>query len=620
MIQLSALLQRFFLAATLIAALLVTTVLFTGGFVVSLFGASFLFDDIALLAVCLLLLGLMYLLAQHGFRFKDAFRSNEAFIVFSLCLICYLANHKTLAAGDTFPNRYLPFSIMREGNLDFDEFQFLYKDGTPYWLQLARGHYVSYYPLGASLLSLPFFLPSAAGNVDVRGEMPAQLEKLAAASLTALSAVLLLLTLRRLVNRKMALLLTALYAFGTSSLSTSSQALWQHGPSQLCLAAAFYCIIRGRSDPRWIAPAATALAFSILCRPTNILIALPLCLYVAIHHFRRLPGFVLAGLPVALFQLWYNLTYLGTPAISQANLSASYNWQGPLAANLAGLLFSPARGLFVYSPVFLFLIPAVVQIWKKKEHLLLRYLSVGVLATLLTYGKWGAWTGGYCFGPRFFSDLCPVFVLMLTPLEPALSSSKVTRVVMIVLLGMSVTAHSVGAFFDDRYWNVYLGANEQLAWSWTDNQLVNPVRRLYVRSLVRLKRLPAAYDSPQLLSATYDSTLTDGFECKHLRVIYFNVDVANTGNAACLSWPSSRKGWTRLGWRWEKGGKDLLRTRSFIWLRNDLLPGKKQTYTLAVKAPEKPGNYVLVIELNGKDIGWFSELGIPPLRLEGVVR
>jgi hypothetical protein len=43
----------------------------------------------------------------------------------------------------------------------------------------------------------------------------------------------------------MALLVTAAYTF------VSSQALWQHGPSQLGIAAALYFLVRGREAERW---------------------------------------------------------------------------------------------------------------------------------------------------------------------------------------------------------------------------------------------------------------------------------------------------------------------------------------------------------------------------------
>jgi hypothetical protein len=74
------------------------------------------------------------------------------------------------------------------------------------------------------------------------------------------------------------------HALGTSSFSVSSQALWQHGPSQLTLVIGLYSLIRGRAEPVWMGLAGFSLAFAVLCRPTDLLLALPLGAYVIIYH------------------------------------------------------------------------------------------------------------------------------------------------------------------------------------------------------------------------------------------------------------------------------------------------------------------------------------------------
>ena len=64
------------------------------------------------------------------------------------------------------------------------------------------------------------------------------MEKLAASFVTALSASLLFLALRRRTTMSNAVLLTVAYAFGTSTWVISSQALWQHGVAQLLVTGA----------------------------------------------------------------------------------------------------------------------------------------------------------------------------------------------------------------------------------------------------------------------------------------------------------------------------------------------------------------------------------------------
>ena len=612
---------RIFYGIAALFALLLLAILYTGGFTVHVLGQEIACNNIALFVILLLLLLLTGICFHHRFRFREVMNSHVVLVLFSISLMVYLANMKTLAVGDTLPQRYLPFSVLREGNFDFNEFPFLYKKETPYWMREVGGRYVSWYPIGASLISLPVFAVSAAGPVDVSGEFPEQLEKLAASIITALSVVILFLALQRIVERRTALLLAAVYAFATTSLSVSSQALWQHGPGQLCIAAALYCIIRGRSEPNWIPPAGAALALAVVCRPFDILIALPLCVYIFIHHFKQTAKFVLCGLPFVIFQLWYNLTYFQTIAISQADVAAGHNWSAPFAETLAGLLFSPGRGLFIYSCIFLFLIPALFKIWTHKEYALLRYASVGAGVTILAYAKWSFWTGGYSFGPRFFSDLNPVFVLLLTPLESMLRSSKITRAIFLVAFLLSFSAHLIGSYLDDRYWNVYVDdERHDRSWLFTDNQLVNPIRRIWTRCEVLLQGLPASDVSPQLLHAQYASNLPSKITCATAGMLRFDLTVTNTGKAVFLAWPPSSAGWTRLGWRWQKGGKDLARTRHFLRLRNDLLPDHKEEFQVALQTPDKPGEYTLVVELATQGTGWLSSLGNPPLQMDASIK
>ena len=78
-------------------------------------------------------------------------------------MIVYLVNGSTQHAGDTVPARYLPLSILREGNFDLNEFSFLYREGKLYYLALVHNRHVSEYPVGPALLALPVFLSVSLG-------------------------------------------------------------------------------------------------------------------------------------------------------------------------------------------------------------------------------------------------------------------------------------------------------------------------------------------------------------------------------------------------------------------------------------------------------------------------
>ena len=207
-------------------------------------------------------------------------RSRPGFIVFAIALIVFLANGRTISGGDSVPAKNLPLSILLHGNFYLDRLVTPGAKKIPYYLRESGGHYVSDYPVGAALMALPFYVPSIVSGVSPNSRVFAELEKISAATLVALSAVILYMAAARVTANWMAMLLTLIYAFGTSSLSVSSQALWQHGPAQLALAAAIYCLIRARDDPRWAGYAGLPLAFEVITRPADALLAAPLGLYV----------------------------------------------------------------------------------------------------------------------------------------------------------------------------------------------------------------------------------------------------------------------------------------------------------------------------------------------------
>jgi len=173
-------------------------------------------------------------------------RLAEVAVIFSVLLGVYLANGRTIATGDSLPARYLPLAIIRSGTFHLDAFPFLFDErapgvgigGLPYYVVRANGHYVSWYPVGAALAALPIYLPAVVLGIGPESPGMAQLEKLSAAIIVALSAIALYLALLRLTSPRAAVAIAAVYGLGTSSLSVSSQgpaakALWQHGPSQL---------------------------------------------------------------------------------------------------------------------------------------------------------------------------------------------------------------------------------------------------------------------------------------------------------------------------------------------------------------------------------------------------
>lgn len=68
-------------------------------------------------------------------------------LIFCGLMIVFLANGKAIGATDTIPTRFLPLSILREGNFDLNEFPRLYEDGLPSYMFKIDDRYISAIPL-----------------------------------------------------------------------------------------------------------------------------------------------------------------------------------------------------------------------------------------------------------------------------------------------------------------------------------------------------------------------------------------------------------------------------------------------------------------------------------------
>jgi hypothetical protein len=529
----------------------------------------------------------------------------------------YLGNGRTLGGGDTLPARYLPLSILREGDFALDEFPFLYGDGDVYFLRRVGGRWISDYPVGAALLALPVYAPAAWGRMTADSPLVEELEKLAAALVVALSAVVVYATLRELTTGRMALLLSAAYALGSSSLSVSSQALWQHGASQLGLAAALYCLVRGRRSDRWIGLAGFPLAFAVVARPADVLLAAPVALHVLLRYRRCFPAFVAAGLPPVLFHLAYQARYFGDPFRAQWPLTDAAHWGTPVWQGVAGLLVSPSRGLFVYSPIFLFSLVGLALAWRRDGDRLLRWVGVGALLTVLLHARWMNWWGGWTYGPRLLADLAPVLTLALYPLAGVLGRPGRVRALFLALLVWSAGAHAVGAYWDDGAWNATPDVNRtpERLWAWTDNQLVAPVRALTSRTDLLLRGAPTSREPAARLAASYRLEEPAPAGLSPAGRVHLRLRAENDGEAVWLAWPRRGRGVVTLGWRWRRDGRDVQRVPRGAPLPADVHPGQAHGFQLSIAAPRAPGRYSLELELVAEGVGWFSELGTPAARL-----
>lgn len=399
-------------------------------------------------------------------------------VIFCLVALCYFPGKPEI----TDPRWTIPtaLSIIREGNTDLSEYQALLARNRYHDLQKVGDRYYTGFPAGVSLLAVPFtyffYRFSDLGGQLARGMNPTGPEHFVAIFFVALTAVFIYLITRRLVRKQVyALLLVFIFAFCTSAWSTASVALFEHGPSMLMLSVTLYLLLLAREQPQLAQYASLPLAYSYVIRPTNIIPAVLLTVYIAIKYRKYFLRYMIWGLPVAVGFILYNFAVYGSPlSLYASNASPFANPQ--LLAGLAGNLISPARGLLVFSPVLIFSFAGIYLKLRKKEMTRLDYfLAAVILLHWMLISLYNPWWGGHSYGPRYFTDMIPFLIYFMVPavnrFDRTGGGARLALAPLIaVLIGISFFANYQGTASDPaRSWNVHpeIFSHQDRLWDWS---------------------------------------------------------------------------------------------------------------------------------------------------------
>ena len=398
-------------------------------------------------------------------------------------LFAYHINLRQVSSHDTYASRFVPISVLRDGDLILDEFvpQDIKQQAgghffSNYFFYANRHFYDSHPPIGP-LMALPVYALPVWIGIPRNPELVANLfSKVAASIMAALSALAVFCASRRFlretqdgVETRGALLAALAYGIGTSIWSTAGLAIWTHTPAVLGYAAAIWALLAG-------APvvAGAGAAAAVIARPATAPAAALLAAYV-VHHALRRPDrwnavfrFAVAaggtGVAGALYNYWlFGNLVGGAPFRTEywtEELGSAGMFSGSLWVGMAGLTVSPSRGILIFSPVVLVAIAGAVKSWRTRPVsdalLLARYSSLAALAVFLTYSKFIVWWGGHGYGPRYLTDAMPFLGLPLAAgfLWLDRRRSRIAYSAAIALLVYSVAVQAIGAFCWPSPWTL----------------------------------------------------------------------------------------------------------------------------------------------------------------------
>jgi len=291
--------------------------------------------------------------------------SHPYLILFLFTFIIYNINFRNIDSADTLAASLLPFAILNTHVPWLMASSPLITPENIVSFMPVNNILYSSYPIVTPILVTPLYVPSyiTMNLLHIPLDMSNStcflivfiMEKIAASFITAAAVVIFFAGLKEIVRRNVALVTTLILAFGTSMWSINSQALWQHGMIALLFSILFYLIVRNekQEDTRIFILLGICSALLVFTRPSDMFLVLPAFVYAAFKKRKDFATYCLSGVIAALPFLIYNESAAGNIFGGYSSLLSEFSFGFQTVVHIAGVLISPNRGLFVFTPVAL---------------------------------------------------------------------------------------------------------------------------------------------------------------------------------------------------------------------------------------------------------------------------
>jgi hypothetical protein len=435
-------------------------------------------------------------LKSNGFK-ERSMRRIFFFILFCISIFLTLQIHRDTGRFNWHSEiysdgagyyMYLPVTFLYR--FDYDRFPAGIEDSTACsFVDHQNKKFVYKYTCGVALMVSPFFagtvLVSKLAGLPLEGGFSAAFHRMAdvaAVFYLVLGLFFTGLVLKRYVNPPVRyLVLLTLFAGTNLYFYTMRQPLMSHVYS-FCIIGLFAYVFHlylERPVRTTFLLVAFAGSLAMLIRPVNGVVLLLLLFWDTgsiqavkdrLHLlFTRKNVLVFLAVLILVFmpQMLYWQYMFGTPVHYAYEGETFSNWAAP---HFAGIWFAPLNGLFLYNPVWLFLIVGVLIMIVRKEKngilLLLFFLLISYIVA-----SWHSWFFGCGYGHRAFIDFLPLFAIPF-----GVAAEKIFRIrtripavlMILVLAGMSyynlklLYSYS-GCFFGGVWdWNRY---SRELMWA-----------------------------------------------------------------------------------------------------------------------------------------------------------
>ena len=331
--------------------------------------------------------------------------------------------------------RYAQIKAIIEGNVFYID-RFIPSFPHPQLWDLSlppNGHYYPNKPPGLTFLGVPVVYITSVLRIPY--PLDGFILILLTCCFTSATVVLLYsLCIRSFgMSEKVSLLVSLIYSFATFAFP-HAVTLYSNSFSAFFVFSVVYLLVsqnkkeEGKNQITRLLVSGIMAGYLPLLDYSNVLLFLPFLLYIFFSKNRRYIGIFL--LPVTLWLvvlLTYHYVCFGDPFITSygyaINTRNTFDWgyTRPLHLGLLRFLFTPRRGIFIYSPVLIFSIFGFYVMLKDKQDRKEGVLFLSSFLIILFFFSALAYSSGWVFGSR---RLDPVLPLLCIPIGRVLQSPK----------------------------------------------------------------------------------------------------------------------------------------------------------------------------------------------------
>ena len=333
--------------------------------------------------------------------------------VFVVYAVTMTAEPGVTGVTDWIFTAFPAWTLAQHGTLDIDAIREVTTRG---WQVPVGDHWRSDRLPGPILLAVPFYWVLGSGEFDMA---PAG----CAAALSGAVAIFFLhQVLLKVARRELALGAAIIAALATPMWTVTGDQLWTHGPALMGLTGGLWAL----SSSSYLA-AGAGFAFAFFSRPTTVFAAATMGIWESASKRSIVPALKVAatGALGVLALLLYNRinvhewtllpgSYTGRGSDVLSTSPGGQNIVDRWAGAIAGSLLSPLRGVLVYSPFLLLLLPGLPRGWRVAPAWV-RSAAVGGLVMLVVQLAENSWIGGDgYFGYRVTLEAVVMSVPLLT--------------------------------------------------------------------------------------------------------------------------------------------------------------------------------------------------------------